>query len=102
MSINADISNPMHLLLAAKVSESPRLDGLTMVTRRFQANRDLRLTTFGRTVDLARGERVLLNFRYLFSKEAFRWLLTGHAGLRIAAEIPSADGRYLTCVCLKG
>jgi hypothetical protein len=44
----------------------------------------------------------MLNFRYLFSKEALRWLLTEHAGLRIVGEIPSPDGRFLTAVCIKG
>lgn len=79
-----------------------RLDGLLMVTRRFQASRDVRMTTSGRQVDMVRGERVLLNFQYLFSKESFRWLLTEHAGLRVVAEIPSGDGRFVTCVCIQG
>ena len=78
-----------------------RLDGLHIVTRRFQAARDLTLHVAGREIPLARGERILLNFRYLFSKEAFRWLLTEHAGLRIVTEIPSADGRFVTAVCIK-
>lgn len=78
-----------------------RLDGLHIVTRRFQAARDLTLRAGVREIPLARGERILLNFRYLFSKEAFRWLLTEHAGLRIVTEIPSADGRFVTAVCIK-
>src|SRR3984957_8591477 len=48
-----------------------RLDGLFMLTRRFQASRDLRAVVGGREISIARGERILLNFRYLFSKEAF-------------------------------
>jgi hypothetical protein len=78
-----------------------RLDGLFMVTRRFQASRDLRMLASGREIHMARGERILLNFRYLFSKEAFRWLVTRHAGLRIVGEMPGADGRFLTAVCIK-
>jgi len=78
-----------------------RLDGLHIVTRRFQAARDLTILAAGREVPLARGERILLNFRYLFSQEAFRWLLTEHAGLRIVAEIPTEDGRFVTAVCIK-
>jgi uncharacterized SAM-dependent methyltransferase len=176
--IKADISSPMHLVLAADVSEAPRLflmvgntlggfdpldqirhvaqclhkgdllivdthlqaglvqpteeqkrfvfaplaaagvtaddgelefmekpddlrDGLFMETRRFQASRDLRMLASGREIHMARGERILLNFRYLFSKAAFRWLLTAHAGLRIVGEMPSTDGRFLTAVCIK-
>src|ERR1700689_353045 len=65
-----------------------RLDGLHIITRRFQAARDLTIRAAAREIPLARGERILLNFRYLFSSEAFRWLLTEHAGLRIVTEIP--------------
>jgi uncharacterized SAM-dependent methyltransferase len=79
-----------------------RLDGMHIITRRFQAARDLTLRVAAREIPLARGERILLNFRYLFTSEAFRWLLTEHAGLRIVAEIPSADGRFVTAVCIKG
>jgi uncharacterized SAM-dependent methyltransferase len=79
-----------------------RLDGLFMLTRRFQASRDLRAVVGGREITIARGERILLNFRYLFSKEAFRWLLTSHAGLKVVGEMPSADGRFMTAVCIKG
>ena len=78
-----------------------RLDGLHIVTRRFQAARDLTLRAGARDIPLARGERILLNFRYLFTSEAFRWLLSEHAGLRIVTEIPSADGRFVTAVCIK-
>lgn len=78
-----------------------RLDGLHIITRRFQAARDLTLRAAAREIPLARGERILLNFRYLFTGEAFRWLLTEHAGLRIVTEIPSADGRFVTAVCIK-
>jgi hypothetical protein len=86
-----------------EIMEKPddRLDGLFMVTRRFQASRDLRMLAAGHEIHMARGERILLNFRYLFSKDAFRWLLTEHAGLRIVGEMPSADGRFLTAVCIK-
>ena len=84
-------------------SERPddRLDGMTMLTRRFMASRDLRLLVAGNEISVERGERILLNFRYLFTAEAFRWLLTGHAGLRIVTEMPSADGKILTAVCIK-
>ncbi|MEP6715069.1 MAG: L-histidine N(alpha)-methyltransferase [Terriglobia bacterium] len=78
-----------------------RLEGLFMVTRRFQASRDLRLLAAGREVHLARGERMLLNFRYRYTKETFRKVLTKHGGLKIVGEIPSADGRFVTAVCIK-
>ncbi|HKD05388.1 MAG TPA: L-histidine N(alpha)-methyltransferase [Bryobacteraceae bacterium] len=78
-----------------------RLDGLFILTRRFHTLRDLRLIAAGRDILVARGERILLNFRYLFSLEAIRWLLNVHAGLRIVGEIPGAHGHFMTFVCIK-
>lgn len=78
-----------------------RLDGLFITTRRFQAARDLTIRAAAREISLGRGERILLNFRYLMTPEAFRWLLTEQAGLRVATEIPSTDGRFVTAVCIK-
>ena len=75
--------------------------GLYLVTRRFQAAHDLTITASGREVHVERGERFFLNFRYRFTREAFRWLLTRHAGLKIKGEIPSADGRFVTAICTK-
>lgn len=81
--------------------QDDRLDGMSLLTRRFMASRDLRLHVAGQEIPVARGERILLNFRYLFTAEAFRWLLTEHAGLRVVAEIPGSDGKFLTAVCIK-
>ena len=70
-----------------------------MITRQFQTARDLRLTVVDREITLQRGERVSLSFNYTYSREAFRWVLTEHGGLKILHEFPSPDGRYLTVVC---
>jgi len=78
-----------------------RLDGMVMLTRRFMAARDLRLRVAGQEIPMARGERILLNFRYLFTAEAFRWLLTEHAGLRVVAEMPGTNGKFMTSVCIR-
>jgi hypothetical protein len=75
--------------------------GLHLMTRRFQAARDLTLVASGREVHVERGERIVLNFRYRFTREAFRWLVTNHGGLKIKGEIPSADGRFVTAICTK-
>ncbi len=84
-------------------SEKPdeRRDGLFLTTRKFHAARDLKLNAWGREIHIERGERIFLNFRYRFTEEAIRWLLTGHAGLRIVADIPSADGEFVTFVCIR-
>jgi Uncharacterized conserved protein len=73
--------------------------GLWLITRRFQAARDLRLAVADRDITLQRGERVGLSFNYTYSIEAFRWVLTQHGGLKILHEYPSPDGRYVTVVC---
>jgi Histidine-specific methyltransferase, SAM-dependent len=76
--------------------------GLYLITRRFQAARDLTIKASDREIHVERGERFFLNFRYRFTREAFSWLLTRHAGLKIMGEIPSADGRFVTAIVTKG
>jgi uncharacterized SAM-dependent methyltransferase len=75
-----------------------RHSGLHLVTRFFRAERDLTLGLPGEPT-LPRGERVFLNFRYAYTPEAFRWLLSKHAGLKILEEIVSADGHSILAVC---
>jgi uncharacterized SAM-dependent methyltransferase len=76
-----------------------RHSGLHMITKRFHAQRDLRITVSGRDIQVARGERIFMNFRYLFTPAAFRWLLEKQGGLKILDEVPSPDGAFLTAVC---
>jgi hypothetical protein len=78
-----------------------RHEGLYLMTRRFQAGRDLTMVVSGREIHTERGERIFLNFRYRFTREALRWLLHRHAGLKIKGEIPSADGKFVTAICVK-
>jgi hypothetical protein len=78
-----------------------RREGLYLMTRRFQAARDLTMNASGREIHVERGERIVLNFRYRFTRDALRWIVTRHAGLKIVGDIPSADGRYITVICIK-
>jgi uncharacterized SAM-dependent methyltransferase len=73
--------------------------GLHLITKRFHAQRDLRIAIAGQEIQVARGERVFMNFRYLFTREALRWLLEKHAGLTVVSEVVSADGAFVTAVC---
>jgi uncharacterized SAM-dependent methyltransferase len=82
-------------------NKDDRHAGLFLAARRFQTARDLTVTVNGRELQVERGERFVLNFRYRFTRDAFRWLLTKHAGLKIKGEIPSADGRFVTAICTK-
>jgi len=76
-----------------------RRAGMHLITKYFQAHRDFRISVGGQEIAVVRGERVFMNFRYLFTPEAFRWLLKEHAGLRIAMEFVSSDGAFVTTVC---
>jgi uncharacterized SAM-dependent methyltransferase len=75
--------------------------GLHIITRYFHADRDLTVIAAGEVVDLARGERIGLNFQYNYAAESFRWLLCQHGGLEIVKEHVSPDGRFLTAICRK-
>lgn len=76
-----------------------RHPGMYLITKRFHARKDLRISIAGQEIQVARGERIFMNFRYLFSREAFRWLLQDHAGLTIQSEAVSAEGAFITAVC---
>lgn len=76
-----------------------RRAGLYMITRVFRAARDVHATAAGEDVIIQRGERISLNFQYIYSEEAFRWLVEKQAGLRILREYPSPQGRHVTVLC---
>jgi Histidine-specific methyltransferase, SAM-dependent len=73
--------------------------GLHMMTKRFHARRDLRITVSGHDIQVARGERIFMNFRYQFTKVAFRWLLEKQGGLKVLDEVVSPDGGFISAVC---
>jgi hypothetical protein len=76
-----------------------RKSGLWLLTRRFKAAHDLVLKGAGPEVELARGERIYLNFEYLYSPEAFRWVVESRGKLKVLQQIDSPDGRFLSMVC---
>jgi uncharacterized SAM-dependent methyltransferase len=73
--------------------------GLHMMTKRFHARRDLRITVSGREIQVARGERIFMNFKYQFTQAAFRWLLEKQGGLKVLEQIVSPDGAFISAVC---
>jgi hypothetical protein len=81
--------------------EDSRRAGLTMITRHFLADRDLRFSVAGEETVLARGERIFMNFRYFYDAESFTWLLRKHGGLTIEEQLYSVDGRFVTAICSK-
>ena len=76
-----------------------RREGLYLVARRFRADRDLHATVSGKDIVMERGERLSMNFHYLYTRESFRWLLEDHAGLDVLEEIASPDGRFVVAIC---
>jgi uncharacterized SAM-dependent methyltransferase len=78
-----------------------RHEGLYMVARHFRANRDLKISVLGKDIMLERGERIFMNFRYLFTPDAFRWLLEGHGKLKILELNESADHRFALALCAR-
>jgi hypothetical protein len=78
-----------------------RHDGLHLITRYFRAERDLTATVGGQNISLQRGERIGLNFTYLYTPEAFHWLLRDQGGLEILNHYGSPDGRFVTALCRK-
>ena len=76
-----------------------RHPGLHLVTRHFRAERDISAAFAGVEIPLQRGERIGLNFNYIYTPEAFRWLIEEHGGLEILNEYRSPDSRFLTAVC---
>jgi uncharacterized SAM-dependent methyltransferase len=78
-----------------------RHQGLHLITRSFRAGRDLSASVGGEQVPLERGERIGLNFQYVYSADSFRWLLREQGGLSCEREYLSPDGRFLTALCCK-
>ena len=40
-----------------------------------------------------------MNFQYVYTPEAFRWLLEEHGGLKVLEEIRSPEGRFAVVIC---
>jgi uncharacterized SAM-dependent methyltransferase len=78
-----------------------RHEGLHLITRYFRAERDITTTVAGQQIPLERGERIGLNFQYVYTPEAFDWLLREQGGLDILKTFRSSDGRFLTALCKK-
>jgi uncharacterized SAM-dependent methyltransferase len=81
-----------------ELKRDERTEGLYLLARYFHAAGDLRVTSPERDVLLQRGERVSLNFSYIYTPAAFRKVLRS-AGLKVAAETRSADGRCVIALC---
>jgi len=75
------------------------IPGVHVMQAYFRPDRDLRIAAPDREVLVERSEHINLNFRYRFTPEALRALLTEGGRLRVLDEIPSADRRYLLVVC---
>jgi uncharacterized SAM-dependent methyltransferase len=84
-----------------EVKRDERHAGLFMVARHFRASRDLKVSVAGKDIMLERGERIFMNFRYLFTPVAFRWLLERHGKLKVLEIEESSDARFSLAICAK-
>lgn len=82
-----------------EVKRDDRHEGLFMITRHFRAARDLRAAVAGKEFLIQKGERIALNFQYVYTPEAFRWMLKEHGGLTILEEFHSPEGRFMAAAC---
>ncbi len=78
-----------------------RHEGLHLITRHFRADRDLVANIAGQRISVQRGERIGLNFQYLYTPEAFEWLLREHGGLEISMMFGTPGQRFQTALCRK-
>jgi hypothetical protein len=85
--------------LRYELKRDERHDGLFMVTRHFHVGRDLRAALPAGELLFQKGERIAMNFQYIYTPDAFHWLLERYAGLRILAEFPSPEGRFAASMC---
>jgi hypothetical protein len=82
-----------------EIKHDERHEGLYLVARRFRADHDIHATVSGKEIVLERGERLSMNFSYLYTRRAFRWLLEEHGHLNVLDETVSPDGRFVVAVC---
>jgi len=84
-----------------ELKRDDRHEGLHLITRHFRAERDLTANVAGQRIPVQRGERIGLNFQYLYTPEAFEWLLKEHGGLEISMRFGNAGDRFITALCRK-
>jgi hypothetical protein len=85
--------------ISFEIRRDERRAGLYQVARRFRAERDSHATVSGEEIVIERGERFSMNFQYMYTREAFRWLLEEHAELKVLDEVVSDAGRFVLAVC---
>ncbi len=84
---------------ASTTKRDERHQGLHLITRYFRAERDLSATVGGQQIPLQRGERIGLNFQYLYTPGSLRLAGAEQGGLEILNGYESPDGRFVTAVC---
>jgi len=78
-----------------------RHEGFYLITRYFRAARDITATFAGQQIPLQHGERIGLNFQYVYTPAGLEWLLHSQGGLEILKWYRTPDGRFMTAVCRK-
>lgn len=81
--------------LCFETAADERREGLFLISKHFRPGRDLDLLVSGKRLHLARGERVVMNFSYKYTRPAFLELVSRDAGLNVLEEHRSDDKRFV-------
>lgn len=80
--------------LVFAAADDPRLPGLYLIPKYFQAGRDVEALMGGEAMRLGRGERLAMNHSYKYAPETFLRILSD-AGLTVRWQARSDDQRFL-------
>ena len=80
--------------LVFAAADDPRLPGLHLIPKYFQAGRDVEALMGGEAMRLGRGERLAMNHSYKYAPETFLRILS-NAGLTVRWQARSDDQRFL-------
>ena len=80
--------------LVFAAADDPRLPGLHLIPKYFQAGRDVEALMGGEAMRLRRGERLAMNHSYKYAAETFVRILSD-AGLTVRWQASSDDQRFL-------
>lgn len=87
--------------LRFELKRDQRHEGLYLITRLYQAERDLSGMLAAGEINVQRGERISMNFNYAYTPDAFRWLLEEQAKLKVVQEFRSPFDEYMAAVCAR-
>jgi uncharacterized SAM-dependent methyltransferase len=86
--------------LVFAAADDPRLPGLHLIPKHFEAGRDIEVFLGGEALGLARGERLAMNHSYKYAPDTFLRILSD-AGLAATWQGRSTDNRFLMVLAVR-